>query len=301
MKNILSGLLRRARIDSSIPPTIIQTYDGVAGQGQKWCFFSSFHPSSEITPFVLHYLGELRDCGFNIVFCTTSDVVLEDDLLALKDICHKIIHRTNLGYDFASWAACFHVLENSEECSAILLSNDSILGPLKPLSPLFATMDSAEQAFWGLNDSLERSYHIQSFFMYFKAPVLRSVVFRRFWASVSTQPSKQEVIKRYELGLTARLMQAGLQPGVLFDASETLEICRNLGPQFQYADKLDGRGINTSLLCWYELVVYRGYPFVKADVLKVNRYNSEHVDKLPGLLAQIVGTATLDALRQQLS
>jgi hypothetical protein len=269
-----------------IKRTILATHPVKERGSKKLCFFASYDTTSQLSPFVRLYLEELQRCGFDIVFCTTSPELRPDTLVALSGLCHLVIHRENIGHDFASWKACFQLTPDWRDSESLLITNDSIFGPLYPLSGIFDKMDGSSTPCWGMNDSNERAYHLQSCFVYVKHVAFQSKRFARFWRSVSLLTEKYDIVKFYELGLSQALFRDGMQFEVLFPCEKIRKVCLSLGARYQYPKLLEAKTFNASLLCAYEMVSEMGYPFVKTDAIKSDRYASRHYSELCELLAQ---------------
>ncbi|WP_373082334.1 rhamnan synthesis F family protein [Zhongshania sp.] len=282
LNKVVSRLSRL--LSGPIPKSILSVHEGLPRSGKKICFFASYDEKSTVSPFVYAYLQELRDCDFDIVFCVTSEDVDDGHLERLCTLCHIVIHRGNVGYDFASWASCFYVLDSMAHWEALLITNDSILGPLTPLQPLFTQMDASPELVWGLTESFERAYHLQSFFLYFSQSAIQSRAFRKFWRRVTVVDEKFDLIKRYEIGLSTQMQKAGFKLEAAFPHADIIDACRELGGGFQYEDMLDSKKLNAPLYCWYEMVECLAFPFIKSDVVKNNRYQSQHYSALARML-----------------
>ncbi|MEO9324924.1 rhamnan synthesis F family protein [Nocardioides sp. C4-1] len=149
------------------------------------------------------------------------------------------------GYDFGSYSLLarelvgWHRLEDYDE---VLLVNDSCF-LVRPLDEVFATMHDRACDWWGLQatkglfstrdnpanaftepipiDSVRSAwlaryeddpvydFHLGSYFLAFRRPVLDDPVFRRLLDSVHRQPNKLLVILKYEIGLTHLLVGRG--------------------------------------------------------------------------------------------
>lgn len=264
--------------------TVISSHLGRERRYSKLCFFASHDPNSLLSPYVRLYLKELQSCGFDIVFCTTSPELKPESLAALTDVCHLVIHRRNIGHDFASWKACFKLLPTWRASEALLITNDSVLGPLYPLVRYFDKMDSSATPCWGMNDSHERAYHLQSFFIYLRYEALQSKRFARFWEGVSLLTEKYDIVKFYELGLSRALFKDDIAVDVLFSSEKVRAYCLSLGDKFQYPDAIRSPAFNASLYCAYELASAMAYPFVKADIIRNNRYRNRHYMELYAML-----------------
>lgn len=159
--------------------------------------------------YVVHYLQALREIANRLVFVSTSSIP-EDTISDLENLCDQVILKANEGYDFASWreAVTSEILEDFDE---LVLCNDSVYGPLFPLRKVFDKMKGRNCDFWGITGSHDIAYHVQSYFLVFRKPVLASRLFREFWETMQTLQSKAEVIRSYEVGLSQTLLRAGFR------------------------------------------------------------------------------------------
>ena len=181
---------------------------------KRACVFAHFDPDGIVDPHVVFLLNGLKEVTDRLIFVTTSatNVAYLDSLRLPASIT---IIRENRGFDFSSWKIGLDQLDWAA-FDEIVLCNDSVYGPLFPLKTLFERMQGTSCDFWGVTDNTEYSYHLQSYFLVFKANVITSKVFRDFWVGVEPLEQKQQVIMRCELGLTARLMAHGFKPAAAF-------------------------------------------------------------------------------------
>ena len=102
----------------------------------------------------------------------------------------------------------------SGTCSSyeeVIICNDSVYGPLFPLVELFGKMQEIDCDFWGVTES---EGTLQSYFVAFRRPVTASAAFTNFWQSVKDETDKQTIIRKYEIGLTQTLLEAGFRYAV---------------------------------------------------------------------------------------
>jgi hypothetical protein len=180
--------------------------------GPKVAIFIHYDGQGRVGRHTLHYIAALRDAGFSTLFVTNSGKLREESLAALKPLCAGILVRRNIGYDFGAMREGLEYLglprANTE---MVLLANDSVYGPLAPLDAMLARIDMDTADLWGATESWQTLYHLQSFFVVAGKTALTSDAWRRFWAGVRPVKSKYWVVKRYEVGLTQRLLRAGLR------------------------------------------------------------------------------------------
>lgn len=150
-----------------------------------------------------------------VVVVSTTDFVDERDAEWVRERA-DLIRRENIGYDFYGWKVGIeHVGEEILDYDYVVTCNDSYVGPLRPYADVFAEMEDRPLDAWGFNFSLRRRPHIQSFFVAYRPWVVRSSAFHRFWEQMEPVSDRMQVISRYEIGLSAALLDAGFRLGAV--------------------------------------------------------------------------------------
>jgi hypothetical protein len=176
------------------------------------------------------------------------------------------------------------------ETRSVTLVNDSVYGPFAPLGPLVKRLDPAQADAWGLTDSWQRRYHLQSYFMRFGRSVLDSPAWQQFWQNVRPLPSKHSIVRRYEIGLTQALLKAGLRCRAIWPYTDLVnrvasaEVAWSDGKddhtppperlrQRQWRRVLEAAGnrspLNPTSDLWRQLIEAK-YPFIKRELLRDN-------------------------------
>ena len=160
-----------------------------------------------------------------------------------------VLRRPNLAYDFGSWAHAITGLPALMDRRRVVLTNDSLIGPLGPLDELLSRMRSSDADVWAATLNAVPQEHLQSFFLSFTGSALASEPLQDFFSAVAPTNSKQDVIRTYELGLTNVIDQSGLTRDVGWTAVEL------------------GRpdSVHLPSTAWRELVA-AGFPFVKRSL-----------------------------------
>jgi lipopolysaccharide biosynthesis protein len=233
-----------------------------------------------VDPYVIRALQQYRAIADRLVLVSASAAALPDALTAVVD---DFLPRANVGYDFCSWRDGIARLGDPRHFDEIVCANDSVYGPLADLRPVMADRRVAAADVWGMVMSAQRGDHVQSWFFAMRRPVIESQVFGEFWESVEPQPSKEQVIDRYEVGLTEAFAAAGFRVAAIYDGREcglpTLqEKFLNVSP---LRLQLYGRHVrrvrrmgppyNPSELFW-ERACDAGVPFLKAAIFRANPY-----------------------------
>ena len=235
----------------------------------RCCIFAHYDPQGVIDPYVVEYLRRLRALDADIVFVTTSDTLAPEETGKISALCRDIIQRVNVSLDFGSWHLGIRLLGDTlASYRQLILANDSVYGPFRPLAPIFQEMEARQLDFWGMTESNERGPHIQSYFLVFEQSALQSAFFRRFWSSFRHQWRKRRLIGKYEVGLSRRARRAGMRIG-----------------SWLIPEQVGSGGQNPTLFFWQKLIRDFGYPFLKTEILKLNRFNSPDAHRWREIIA----------------
>ncbi|KQV80222.1 hypothetical protein ASD15_15245 [Massilia sp. Root351] len=258
-------------------------------------FFSAYHE---------RMLESLRKSGYWIL-CVHS---LAEDMPqpAAPRQADGYLVKKNHGYDFGSWLAGIHFLQEFlPGLEHMVLINDSVLGPFNDLAGLFGNMEADPADFWGLIDSFQTNYHLQSFCLGFKKRILQSSFFTSFCSSFSFSDDKGVVIQEGELSLTRKLTQQGFLPATAFKYEDVASHWvkkwrgelhgkkpdRNAAPDLARSrllalieDVEAGIPMNPTHLFWDSLIEL-GFPFIKRELLFKNPMNLPNLHLAKRLIA----------------
>lgn len=286
-KTRVQAYLRRSRIGQWLrdlrAPRAIDTVREVHGGGprthNKICLFAHFDRQDRIDPYVEHHIRALAGLGFDVILSSTSRRLDPDDVRRVLPLCRAIMRRDNIGLDFGSWQAAMDRFPDVWTYERLLLTNDTLFGPFSDLGVVFARMENATEAVCGLNDSMEIAPHLQSFFLYFKAPAIQDPVFRRFWQRFRLSFVKRRMIERGEIRLSQHLSKAGYRLFAAYPIRDVVQVAEASGRRFQYHERLMTSPMNASLMMWDILLTEFRYPYIKTELLRINRFDSHAVPK----------------------
>ena len=227
---------------------------------RRVCLFAQFHPRQRIRAHVVDYVRQLQACGFQtVVACSGDRMPPLEDREALYDTGASIVFRPNRGLDFGAWGDLIEQ-GHADGADAVLLANDSVFGPFRPLAPIIARMNARGYDVWGMMESQQHRWHLQSWFLHFtgaafNAPAVQNVL-RLPFASMP----KDEIIERGELALGAALEQAGLRCGAVVSRRDLTWFARRWPSNMMHLD-------------WHYNLVSGRLPFLKGDLLRGNAMN----------------------------
>jgi rhamnosyltransferase len=243
-----------------------------------------FDADGGFAPHVQHALAAYRKVATHLVMASNSARSLPASLAKIVD---TFLPRANVGYDFGAWRDGLATLR-AGDFDEVLCINDSVFGPLADLAPALTDRRVADADLWGMvlsdqnarRDSA-RVPHLQSWFLGFRRRLLQSDVFAEFWRTCEPCDTKLDIIERYEVGLTARMADAGFQVAALYNAMTAPPVTlREVWPHMSLSSprrswrllrKSRRRSHNPSELLWWRLWD-AGIPYVKIGLFTVNHY-----------------------------
>lgn len=207
--------------------------------------------SATMSRSVCTLVRELQDFGYSVVVSSACEASAD---LEWSHGVHvdrlTVIRKPNVGYDFGSWSLAMAALPEVIARRRVLLANDSMVGPFTSLAPLLQELDATPADVWGLTDSYQFGHHLQSYFLGFCEGALAERPLREFWAQIRHEADKDEVIHRYELGLSRLLNDEGYVRAVAFP------------------HELAVAGEENQVVRGWRQLLERGFPFVKREVLR---------------------------------
>lgn len=218
--------------------------------GGRLCVIVLLARDGCVLPHGLAHALAWRDGGYDVLAVVVLDTLDQPFDAAPLDFAGGLLLRVNSGYDFGAWAAAIRGLGPSlRELDALVITNDSVLGPSDRFGAMLERIDCSPAGLIGLTECTEFNPHLQSYLLVFKPLALRSAAFDRFWANVRSG-DRRFVIDNYEIALQGRFERAGVSSAALFPVP--------VGP-------FD----NPTLSHWRELLA-AGFPFVKVQLLRIN-------------------------------
>ena len=218
---------------------------------EKVCLLVTWCPGSQLSEHA-QLLGRSWSAnGFRVVVIVVSNKVGDFDTHQDLSSFEGVMVRENNGYDFGAWATAIRSIPEVKHARSLVLTNDSVFGPLSNFSNFLERMAAHPADLVGAIGSRQSRPHIQSFLLMFKPAALKHPAFDRFWNKVRNG-DREWAIRNYELPLQQHFLAAGLSAEAIFSAPAYLP-----------------ENTNPSLTIWRELVE-EGFPFVKVQLLRDN-------------------------------
>lgn len=258
----------------------------------------------------------LNEAGFAVVLVDTSDIPLPG-----SGSTNLVVHRVNVGHDFASWNTARELLGASlSNASEILLVNDSCYGPFTGLGPLFQRIDQLGFDVTSLTDGWFGSYHLQSNFLHLGNAAVRAGLLDAFFEQYDFPILKASIVKNGEIGFSKLMRLMDLRIGAVFDYQHiTQKFLADFGAKIEQLDLSPGSRdtavirwlmliresvlkcipLNTTHVFWQELLA-AGMPFIKRDLLTKNPLDCPTLDRLGIVLGDAFGYMDLEWIREDM-
>jgi hypothetical protein len=257
---------------------------------RRICMFAGYDPDGVVDDYVVDYVAELA--RFADVYYLADSAMPATELEKLAEHTRGAWGERHGEYDFGSYARLAGKVgwATIEQYDELLMVNDSGY-LLRPLDEVFARMTGRSCDWWALQstkgtrqtrhqpvnqfrepipmetvrsallDEFETDdvydFHLGSYFLAFRSPVVNDPEFRRYLSSVTIQERKRVIVHKYEIGLTHWLIQHG-------HALDTFI------PRLYPFHPIFTR--------WYFRLLDEGFPLLKRYFLAENHY------RVPGLL-----------------
>lgn len=242
---------------------------------KKLCIFCHFDPNNQVDAYVFYYLNALHEAGCDIVFVSTSQAIDQKSMARLKMLCQHIVIKDNLGRDLIAYKVGLGLVEEVAQYDKVIFANDSVYGPLFDIRQAIHYGDDKNLDIWGITDSQEYHYHLQSYFLVFKKDVVLSEAFRQFWAQVYPLSNKSNIVQFYEVGLSQYFLKQGYRLGALVAYKAIKQSLRENvfhlpEKQLHHFEAFMQRPENPSYYFWWYGIKYFQCPIIKRDLLSRN-------------------------------
>lgn len=303
---------------------VVQRWEGERGLSGavRIAVFVHFDPKAIVHDYVRFYLEELRDAGYAVLFVTNGRKLSGDTLKYLRSTCALVLRRSNQGYDFGAYKDALQEIPDLTRLDSLIIANDSVYGPFHPLAEMLRRADPEQADIWGMTDTYDRYYHLQTYFLVVHRRALETPALHRFWKRVLYIQSKTSVIKHYEVGFSRCALAAGLRLRALYPYSELAVETIDEIHEFLITDPKDRTGrfqgdyygeylkwlygslnsgvpVNPSHFFWEQLLLRHHCPFLKRELLTRNPCKVPLILYWEAVIRQVSGYDT-NLIRQHL-
>ncbi len=275
-------------------PRLLRSVAGERGPTSRQAVFVHHDPEGIVHDYVHFAVGQLAENGYAVTFVSNAPRLSEAGVMRLLPVVREVVHRRGVGYDFGAWRDGIERLPDFAGIERLILANDSVYGPIFPLSGALARAEAMNVDVFGITDSREIAHHLQSYFLMFFPRALQSPAFRAFWTDFPMVNAKSWIVRNGEVRLSAELARAGLRLGALCcyeDVARAAEtVPENAGTEMRgFLDKrrrrvAAGKPLNPMHHFWEELIVDGSCPFLKRDLIRSNPAGVPDLERWRGVL-----------------
>ena len=216
-----------------------------------------FDPQGRVGRWLEHYVQQLNAAGFTVIFVSNAPKLEDQAIARLAPHCGTILRRDNAGMDFGAHKDGIGRIPDLRKVRRLILANDSVFGPFRPVADIVSEMPADEAAVWGITDSTEGGPHLQSYFLLFHEQALRSEAFSSHWAEYRYVQSRYWNILKNEIGLSRTMSKAGLECRALCSYEEANSVLSEAATLRNPTHEL-----------WKVLIAEMSCPFLKRDLLR---------------------------------
>jgi hypothetical protein len=259
-----------------------------------------YSASGRISEMVRIQVESLRQSGFAVVFITMATNISEADWQSTARHCAVMVQRRNFGLDFGAWRDLMPEIRRRWQVpEELLLANDSVLGPIYPLSPIMDAMRSSGDGLYGLSESLQGGPHLQSYMLLARGrPVVQDLM--RFLETLPISHSNWLLVQLGEMRLARWMRRRGHRVAALFGYRRLVEVALSDQPEpVRLAKLLNRRPLNPTHHLWRVLVTEFGSPFIKTELVYRNPGRLPKVTDWPELVPP-TSPVSVEVIREHL-
>lgn len=191
---------------------------------QRWVVYATFDPEGMLRQHAVEQVAAYRDAGSSVLVVDTSLTISTERASAWDHHAAAWFQRENEGYDFGSYKAGLQWIRahSPDGPYSLLLTNDSCYGPFLPLDPFLQRFDQCDgpPTVFGITDSYELGYHLQSYFLYFQPRTIPLLL--DFLRNMKIR-DRQDAIENGEIALSRYLLERGVKLKALSPVCELID------------------------------------------------------------------------------
>lgn len=223
---------------------------------RRCTIFASYSYDGTIPDYTVYFLKELKKISQFIVFVADNDLKNESELHKIDTLVNVAFFGRHRGYDFNSQKKGYnYILEKdfAKDFHDFLFVNDSCYGPMYDLSSVYEKMKPKNVDFWGLCDSTDDVYHLQSFFINCNSKVFFSKELNSFFSSLPKKMDFQTAVDKGEKPFT-KMLSKSFTSGCFL-------------PRFATGNTKSYIGGNRNPTVWPVSLLKSGFPLIKVKAL----------------------------------
>lgn len=276
-------------ISPTAAPLRMEDGDDPGLDASRIALYVHYSATGQVSEMVRHQLRTLGQFGFVTVFICMAARIPDEDWDAVRALCGLVVQRENFGRDFGAWHDLMpEVRRRWPHVDELLLANDSVLGPIYPMTPIIEALRSGGEGLFGLTESLQGGPHLQSYFLLTRGQRAVSDLMR-FLQTLHVSYSKWLLVQMGEIRLARWMQRRGHHVAALFgydrlvqtavaDPAERQRLAKSVVrlrdldslTADQAAALLHEWPLNPTQHLWHVLATKFSGPFVKTELVLRN-------------------------------
>ena len=186
---------------------------------KRICLFAGYDSKNIIHDYVVYYLKELSTVAD--VYYMADNEISEHEKAKITPYVKEAYGFNHKKYDFGSWQELINIIgwEKLSEYDELILTNDSVFGPLYPIKELFDKLEkdrqwevcgiTEESSFRKENGTKKLYNFLQSYFLVIRNKVIKDKNFQCFMEQITIHKDKGDVVYYGEISLSQLFIDKG--------------------------------------------------------------------------------------------
>ncbi|MEG0910143.1 MAG: rhamnan synthesis F family protein [Ruthenibacterium sp.] len=201
---------------------------------KRLSIFAYYDAEGIVDDSVLYLLKALRaECTAQIV--VVNGTLTPDSEARVREYCTSLLYRENKGFDITAYReGLLSVRAELADYDEILFYNQTIFGPVYPVSEMFDIMARRDVDFWGLtrhkgarvaswDNAVSIAPHVQSFFFAVRKTMFTDARFLEYWENLPPIETYWDAVGKHEVLFTEKFAALGFTWDV-YVHTEALEL-----------------------------------------------------------------------------
>ncbi|MGF6229267.1 hypothetical protein QFZ27_003222 [Inquilinus ginsengisoli] len=263
---------------------------------QDICLFVHYDSQDDVQDYVIDYVNALREQAVSIVFLSNSRKLRADAEAKLQGRVWRIVCTDNRAYDWGLYAVGVRLLDDLKITGhSILLANDSVVGTMNSLAPLFDVARSGRYEITGAVDSLLHDWHVQSFFIYCSSSIVASDAWTGFWRAYRPHNDRWYVVNSQEMGFARWMGRHSVSMGAAWRYEDILRNADNGRASKWRAKIINEQQITNPTIELWDILLRAGFPFLKKSLF-TTPLQAANLSELCNILSARRGVAGMPAV-----
>lgn len=201
---------------------------------KRAAIYSFFDKDGIVDGYVEFFLQNFISCVDRLVIVCNGSLS-DDGREKLAKYTEEIIVRENTGFDIWGYKTGFEYIgfDKIDQYDEVITLNNTIMGPVYPLSEMFADMSRRDVDFWGITRHYQFDYdffgcneygyipeHVQSYFMVFRKSILSDNRFQKYWKQMPMLHDYNEAVGMHESAFTKKFADFGFKWDTYVDTED---------------------------------------------------------------------------------